>query len=208
MHLREWFAYVTDKLRGFARTIGTYYATEMRQLSDRELAQRLRQLSKPLQAQRKHLWKQRKRNQQHQQQRESATEAAEEEEATPVSDASTRPATSAQGRSDDGDGDSHIRQFGDLSRLFWAIRRREQGEGSDTTPKAAATTPNEQVEDAARLVLACLVSWKDRTDGPFTRKLEEWLWKADNAMASDKDKLVRMRHATHRPTTLLRREGP
>lgn len=191
---REWFEYVSDKLRDFARTVGAYYGANMQRLSDRELAQRLKQLSKPLQSQRKHLWKQRKRNQK----QKADAHSEPEPEASDNTDRSA-PIERGPDTGPDNDDDKRIRQFGDLSRLFWAIRRREQHSSN------VGSDPQEVAVSLA--VLECLVGWEGRTDGPFTRKLEEWLWKADNsaAVTSDKDKLVRMRHASHRPTTLLRR---
>lgn len=186
--------YVSDKLRDFARTVGTYYVANMQRLSDRELAQRLKQLSKPLQSQRKHLWKQRKRNQK----QKADAHSGPEPEASDNTDRSA-PIEQEADTGPGNDDDKRIRQIGDLSRLFWAIRRREQ--------HSSTAGSDSQGDGVSLTVLECLVGWEGRTDGPFTRKLEEWLWKADNnaTATSDKDKLVRMRHASHRPTTLLHR---
>jgi hypothetical protein len=182
---------VSDKLRDFARTVGTYYGANMQRLSDRELAQRLKQLSKPLQSQRKHLWKQRKRNQK----QKADAHSGPEPEASDNTDRSA-PIEQEADTGPGNDDDKRIRQFGHLSRLFWAIRRREQH---------SSTAGSDSQGDGVSLTAGVPGGLGGRIDGPFTRKLEEWLWKADNnaTATSDKDKLVRMRHASHRPTTLL-----
>lgn len=179
--IRQWFAYVSDKLHQFAAQVQAFYDDKLRSLSDRELAQRLKEMSKPLQNQRRHMWKQHKRSQELPSATDSVNNADEE--------------------GDSNDAETIGLRFGDMSRLFWAIRRREQNRGKDSREQNDLAS-----SETVNLALTCLLSWEARTDGPFTHKIEEWLWKADNALITKQDKLVPVRHASHRPTTLLRRE--